>query len=503
MNLLDYAVMALYALMIVLITLWALRKVGNTRDFFTASGRMPWWLSGISHHMSGYSAAVFVAYGAVAYNMGVTIWFWWALPISLALLIGSYLFAPRWARLRRYMQIESPMEYLLTRYNLTTQMVLACSGVLLKTVDVGAKWAAIAVIINVFTGLDPLFGICLAGGLSLFYSVIGGLWADACNDFGQFIVQFVAAIVMLVAVAVALGGAGALFSIWDHLPASHRQIVQGPYTPGFIVAYLLIYTLSYNGGTWNLAQRFIAAPDGHQARKAALLSAALYLLWPLVLFWPMWAAPLLFPDLADPSRAWSLMAMQLLPEGLTGLMLVAMFTHTLSMTSSDANAITAVVTRDILPAIWPRVFPRGQSSLRVARCTTFLFIVTTLVIALNASRFGGVLSLLVIWFGGLVGPISIPMLLGLLPAFRRSGSAAALISWATGVGTFFCVRFLIADASLATQVAAPVFTSLLLFTLLGWLRRSPVSPQVDALLAALNQDEPVPLKTRWQQKNLS
>jgi hypothetical protein len=28
--------------------------------------------------MSGYSAAVFVAYGAVAYNMGITIWFWWA-----------------------------------------------------------------------------------------------------------------------------------------------------------------------------------------------------------------------------------------------------------------------------------------------------------------------------------------------------------------------------------------------------------------------------------------
>lgn len=503
MSLLDYAVIALYALMIVLITLWAMRRVGNTRDFFTAGGRMPWWLSGVSHHMSGYSAAVFVAYGAVAYNMGITIWFWWALPTSLAVLIGSSLFAPRWARLRRYMQIESPTEYLLTRYNLPTQMVLACSGVLLKTVDVGAKWAAIAVIINVFTGLDPRFGICIAGGLSLFYSVIGGLWADACNDFGQFIVQFVAAIVMLVAVGLQLGGIGALLTIWDRLPASHLQIVQGPYTTGFIFAYLLIYTLSYNGGTWNLAQRFIAAPDGREARKAALLSAALYLIWPLVLFWPMWAAPLLFPNLADPSRAWSLMAMQLLPDGLIGLMLVAMFTHTLSMTSSDANAITAVVTRDILPAIWPRAFPRGQSSLRVARCTTFLFIITTLVIALNASRFGGVLSLLVIWFGGLVGPISIPMLLGLLPAFRRSGSTAALVSWAAGVGTFFFVRFVIDDASLATQVAAPVLSSLLLFTLLGWLRRSPVSPQVDVLLSALNQDRSASPEAVWRHKTLS
>jgi len=497
MNVLDYAVMALYALMIVTITLWAMRKVGSTRDFFAAGGKMPWWLSGVSHHMSGYSAAVFVAYAAVAYNMGITIYFWWAFPISVAVLIGSRLFAPRWARLRIHMNIESPMEYLATRYNLPTQMVLAWSGVLLKTFDVGAKWAAIAVIINVFTGLDPLIGICISGALSLFYTVMGGLWADACNDFGQFVVQFVAAMVMVVAVAMHLGGFGELFTIWQHLPATHTDIVQEPYTLGFILAYFVIYTLSYNGGTWNLAQRFIAAPAGRDARKAALLSAALYLIWPLILFWPMWAAPLLFPNLSDPSRSYSVMAMELLPNGLIGLVLVAMFTHTLSMTSSDANAITAVVTRDILPGMLPRRFQRGKSSLLVARLTAFLFIITTLIIAMNASRFGGVLSLLIIWFGGLVGPISIPMLLGLLPAFRRSGSAAALVSWAVGVGTFFCVKFIFTDVSTATQVAAPVMSSLVLFVVMGWLRRAPVRTEVDALLAALNQDQDISASTHW------
>lgn len=501
MNVLDYAVMALYALMIVLITLWAMRKVGSTRDFFTAGGKMPWWLSGVSHHMSGYSAAVFVAYAAVAYNMGITLYFWWALPISIAVFIGSRVFAPRWARLRIHMNIESPMEYLVTRYNLPTQMVLAWSGVLLKTFDVGAKWAAIAIIINVFTGIDPIIGICLSGALSLFYTVMGGLWADACNDFGQFIVQFVAAIVMLIAVALHLGGFHALLSIWDHLPVGHTQIVQEPYTLGFIFAYFIIYTLSYNGGTWNLAQRFIAASGGREARKAALLSSALFLIWPLVLFWPMWAAPLLYPDLADPSRAYSLMAMELLPNGLVGLVLVAMFTHTLSMTSSDANAITAVVTRDILPGMMPNLFQRGKSSLLVARLTAFLFIILTLIIAINASHFGGVLSLLIIWFGGLVGPISIPMLLGLLPWFRRSGSAAAITSWAIGVTTFFYVKFVLNDVSTATQVAAPVLSSLALFTVMGWMRRSPVDPQVDALLHALNNDQGMPEESRWPQES--
>ncbi|MEA1064232.1 sodium:solute symporter family protein [Erwinia sp. HR93] len=488
MNVLDYIVMALYALMIIFITLWAMRRVDSTRDFFAAGGKMPWWLSGVSHHMSGYSAAVFVAYAAVAYHYGITIYFWWAFPIAIAVLIGAWVFAPRWARLRIHMNIESPMEYLATRYNVPTQQVLAWSGVLLKTFDVGAKWAAISIIINVFTGLDPAVGILVSGALSLFYTVMGGLWADACNDFGQFIVQFIAAIVMVIAVAVHLGGFGELFTIWDRLPANHTQIVQEPYTLGFILAYFVIYTLSYNGGTWNLAQRFIAAPGGREARKAALLSAVLYLIWPLVLFWPMWAAPLIYPNISDPSHSYSIMAMELLPNGLIGLVLIAMFTHTLSMTSSDANAITAVVTRDILPVMLPQRFKRGETSLVVARITAFLFITTTLIIALNASRFGGVLSLLVIWFGGLVGPISIPMLLGLLPWFKRSGSIAALISWAVGVGAFFTVKFVLTDASAAMTVAAPVLSSLIIYIAIGWLRPTPVRPEVEALLAALNTD---------------
>ena len=41
MNGIDYFVMALYALMIVMTTLWAMRRVGNTRDFFAAGGKMP------------------------------------------------------------------------------------------------------------------------------------------------------------------------------------------------------------------------------------------------------------------------------------------------------------------------------------------------------------------------------------------------------------------------------------------------------------------------------
>ncbi|NIR62906.1 MAG: Na+:solute symporter, partial [Gammaproteobacteria bacterium] len=63
--------------------------------------------------------------------------------------------------------------------------LMAWSGALLKLFDVGAKWAAIAVLLNVFTGTSLLVGILLAGGISLIYITVGGLWADVWTDFAQ------------------------------------------------------------------------------------------------------------------------------------------------------------------------------------------------------------------------------------------------------------------------------------------------------------------------------
>ncbi|WP_420850859.1 sodium:solute symporter family transporter, partial [Paenibacillus aceris] len=217
MAMLDWIVLGLFFLLMVGIGIWSFRQISGTQDFFAAGGKMPWWLSGISHHMSGYSAAVFVAYAGVAYTYGFTLYIWWAVPVSIAVFVGAAIIAPRWARLRQRMNIESPMEYLSTRYNVPTQQLMAWSGVLLKLFDVGAKWAAIAVILNVFAGVPLGVGIFLSGAISLVYSTIGGLWADAWTDFAQFIVQLIAGVAMFVIVVMKLGGLGAITGIWDKL----------------------------------------------------------------------------------------------------------------------------------------------------------------------------------------------------------------------------------------------------------------------------------------------
>lgn len=487
----DWIVMGLFFFLMVAIGFWSSRQIKGTSDYFTAGGKMPWWLAGISHHMSGYSAAVFVAYAEVAYKYGFTIYVWWALPISFACLVGAIYIAPRWARLRLKLNVESPLEYLAIRFNVSTQQLMAWSGVILKLFDVAAKWASIAIILNVFAGVPITWGIIISGVISMTYVTVGGLWADALTDFAQFIVQLIAGISMFYIIMMKLGGPSSILGIWDKLPPSHSNWLNGPYDAGFIAAWLLVVFLSYNGGTWNLAQRFIASPSGSEARKAALLSSALYLIWPLILFFPMWAAPIFYPDLVDATKSYSKMALEMLPSGLVGLVLASMFAHTMAMTTSDANAITAVVTRDILP-VMSRKFTglTKGASLKVARITTFTFMVTTWIIAINSASFGGILSLLLLWFGALVGPISIAMLLGLLPAFKHSDAFAANAALLGGVASFAYIKYGVTGPSTAVSVGAPVIVSALLFIGIGLLKRgSKPQERVIELLESIDSDE--------------
>jgi solute:Na+ symporter, SSS family len=496
MSYLDWAVLCSYFALMIGMGLWARTKIKNANDYFTTSGGMPWWLSGISHHMSGYSTVAFVGYAAIAYTAGFTMYVWWAATIALGMMIGCTTFPPLWARLRQRTGLISPLEFLVARYNLPTQQVLAWSGALFKIFDIGAKWTATAILLNVLANVPPVYGVLLTGSVTLVYAVAGGLWANALTDLSQFAIQLIAGFTMLIAVLSHLGGVSALWLVWRRLPPSHSHLFVAPYTPLFAAVFLLHNTLSYNGGSWGLAQRFIAAPTGRDATKAAMLSASLYLIWPLVLFFPVWAAPLLLPHLADPAKSYALMAQMLLPHGVVGLVLGGLFASTMAMTSSDANAISAVVVRDILPALRrDRLRMSSIAQLLAGRICTFVLLVLSMIIAFYADHFGGVLGLIILWFAALSGPAAVPLLLGMLLPFRRCGPAAALTAWSGGVLTFIVVKFVLpvqianfaGDMATAISVGSPVVVALVLYIMVGLFTRK-TRPVAYALLRNINLD---------------
>ncbi|WP_105971955.1 sodium:solute symporter family protein [Streptomyces geranii] len=497
MNGLDWTVLIAYFGVMVAIGVWSHKRVDNVSDFFTAGGKMPWWLSGISHHMSGYSAVMFTGYAGIAYTYGVTSFVTWSFPIALGIAIGSKLFAPRINRLRSRLHVASPLEYLKSRYDLKTQQALAWSGMLLKIVDVGAKWAAIATLLSVFTGISLNQGILITGAITAVYCTIGGLWADALTELGQFVIQLLAGIAMFVAVVLKLDDHGGFFGVWDE-PAlqGHGKPLVGPYGTVFLLAFLFIKLFEYNGGMLNQAQRYMATASPKEAERSARLSAILWLVWPLVLFFPMWMSPLLVESQKpDGSDSYALMTEQLLPHGLLGLVIVGFFSHTMAMCSSDANAIAAVFTRDCAPVIWKRARSWTDSSgLVAARVTTVVFLGLSMAAAtqVNSPAFKDIITVVIKWVAGLMGPMAIPMMLGLLRPFRRSGPTAALGSWSMGLLAFWLVNYPIdwnveGGVPLQYQVSIPLAVSLVLYILIGFLRPED-TPERLAIIESVNTD---------------
>jgi SSS family solute:Na+ symporter len=482
LNFLDLLAIVLFFLSMVVVGIMSYFKSKNSEDYFVAGGKLPWWLAGISHHVSGHSGAVFVAYAAVAYTHGFTMYMWWALPVAVAIVGAAHIFPVYWVRLRREFQIQSPLEYLSIRYNVLTQQIIAWSGVILKVFDVGAKWAAIGILLHVVAGISMTTGILVSGVVTIIYVTFGGLWGVIITDFIQFLVQVIGGIVMFVLVVNRLGGISSISTIWDQLPAGHGNLFNDPYSAGFVAVMFFICFLSYNGGIWSLATRYISSPNEKEASKAARLSGILYLFWPLILFFPMWAAPIILPGLQNPNESYAWLMLKILPQGMIGLVVASLFAATMGMTSSDVNTIAAVITRDILPVISPK-FRNDPNALRTARITTFIFTLATIIIALNYERFGGVLGLIINWFAALLGPTALPLLFGLLPPFKTCGPKAAIASIFAGLLTFIIGKQM-HFSSLALEVGLPTFVSVLVFVGVGLTTRV-VPDKVTKLINAL------------------
>ena len=102
--------------------------------------------------------------------------------------------------------------------------------------------------------------------------------------------------------------------------------------------------VSYNA-TWALAQKYYSVPDEKSASKAAYLSAALNFVGTPLMLLPAIIGRKLLPDLLAQGRTadtYVLLVLKLLPAGVIGIIVAAMFSATMAAISSDLNAIASV-----------------------------------------------------------------------------------------------------------------------------------------------------------------
>lgn len=481
----DSIVIFLYALLMAWVGGIAKRKSRNADAYFVAGHNLPWWMAAISHHVSGYSAVVFVGFAGRATTAGFSMWTLFSLSCFIAMMIGCLVWAPRWSRLK----VMTPVEYLEARYGNSVRFLVALSGIGIKFVDLGIKLYAISVVVQTVTGWAVLPVVLMAGVITVGYVLLGGLWASVLTDLIQFVVQLIVSVIVVLLV---LDNVGGWHGLWAQLPVERGAFFNAGAGIGadFWLVYLAVVIFSYNGATWGLAQRFISVADPRNTQKAALLSGFLYLLYPVVIFIPAWAAPLVIPEYFDPvslaplpgfdpQQTYVLMAQHMLSgpmPGLIGLLICSMFAATMSMIDSDLNALAAVFTKDVYQRNTEREWTQ-RTLLRVGKIVTLIFglavIVTGVVIA-ESKGAEKVFTATVQIFGALLSPIAIPLMLGML--FRKPTARGAVLALLGGLLTYGILVQITDDFAIYT--GGEILVGLCLYFGEGWLgKRDPAKEE--------------------------
>jgi Sodium:solute symporter family len=119
----DLVVIGGYFLLVIWIGLYFRNRMSPPEDDFAGGHKVLWWLAGVFHYMSSFSAFSFVAYAQMGYLYGwvAVTFFWVTVP---ACILGGLLFARAWRRAN----VITPVEFLERRFNVYMYQVFAWAG---------------------------------------------------------------------------------------------------------------------------------------------------------------------------------------------------------------------------------------------------------------------------------------------------------------------------------------------------------------------------------------
>jgi SSS family transporter len=454
----DYVVMGLHLSLMVGIGLFFYKYVKSANDFFKSSNRLPWAVAGLSSFMSSFSAWSFTGGAGKMYDDGISgaaiLW-----TSALALLLSYYIFAKKWRRSR----VMTITQFLSERYNVATHQFYSWLYVLMKWFIVGLQLFAAAIFISVAIGVDVRIIIIIAGLTMLSYSVLSGIWGVSTNDTLQFIIV---TSVTLIAAPLSIRAVGGFNDFIMKAPEGFFTLGHGDSDLFFLFGWLLL--MFYGNNSNATVQRYFSVKDEEAARKVALLSSVLFFLGVALWMIPSISARILFHDLSgvaiglkNPSEAsYVVMCMKVLPHGLIGILLAAIFAATMSSLDSSYNVMAAVMVEDFYHKF---INPQATKKrlLFISRMTILIIGSSAILLALFLTKHqGGVFGVMKDISQVLTVPIATALLLGLV--IRRTPPWTAMFSFIITFIVAWTTRY-IYDIHLGYQALAVVGTSLTTF----------------------------------------
>jgi len=465
----DYLAIGLFFVILSVIGYVAGRgEQANAEEYFLAGKKLPWYVVGGSFIASNISSDQFIGLVGAAMVYGVCVSLYeWANVATFSILI--WFFVPFLLGAK----VFTTPEYLEKRFSPAVRTVFAVVTIVSNII---AFLAAVlyggALALHELFGWDlwpSIIGLGIVAGM---WAIYGGLSSVAWTDLFTVAVMLVGGVVVtyLGVQALAPDGGGVIegFNVmlernaatsgqWAEAVQSNTQELAGketynrlsviqpvthPMTPGFgMIGLLLSVSLWYNVLNQFMIQRVLGAKDMYHARMGIVFAGWLKVILPVIVIIPGMVLFAMHPDilLIEPwndvkpaaDKGYVKLIQDLVPIGVRGLFLAALFGAIQSTVNSVLNSTSTIITFDI----YRRLF-RPQCSdrqlVRVGVIASILVLAVAIFIGgfidvLGGGLFEYVISLYVLF----APPFAAVFLLGIL--WRRVTAPAALATIVIGM----------------------------------------------------------------------
>ena len=481
----DLIVFGLYLVGNILLGLWVARKkTAGTRDYFLAGDRLPWYTVGGSIIAANISTEHFIGMIGIAYAVGFVVAQWeWGNWFTFTALI--WVFLPYYLRGGLY----TMPEFLERRYNPACRYLFAvCSLVLWIIAQMAVVMLAGGKALKGMFGFDETVTIVALAALAGSYTIYGGLVSVAWTDFLQFVVMMVGGLVVTVIGLERVGGLGQLMQA-----APEKFKIIYPITdkdfPWFGVwTIFLSVGIWYNCTNQFIVQRCLGARSEWDARMGVVFAGFMKILLPLLVVIPGIVACKLYPGLPDKDQAFPTLVRELVPVGLSGLVMAGLASGMLSHISSVLNSCSTVFTLDLYKPFFGRT-KSERHLVRVGRVSGLIILTIATLLALWFTRRKlGVFLLLQDIGAWVAAPIAAVFLLGVL--WRRATAAAATFVLVFGFPytalleyvLFKRVPWLQPFDNWLNRTFLVWATSMVLMVVISWFTRPPAPERLEGMI---------------------
>ncbi|MFC4532393.1 sodium:solute symporter family protein [Sphaerisporangium dianthi] len=465
-NLLDYAVLALYFLTVLGIGFAARRAVRTSLDFFLSGRSLPAWITGLAFLSANLGATEILGMAANGVQYGVqTVHYYWIGAVPAMVFLGIVMM-PFYYRSK----VHSVPDFLRRRFNGQTQLLNAITFTVAQVLIAGINLYALALVMGALLGWPLLLSIVVSAAIVLVYVVLGGLSSAIYNEVMQFFVILAGLIPVTVLGLVKVGGFSGLadkvrqsalgdpgLHAWANTGSSDANPL-GAHWIGIVLG--LGFVLSFGYWTTNFAevQRGLSARNTTAARLTPIVAAYPKLMIPAVTVIPGLVALVLFSDLGEPggpqyNYAIPLLMGDLLPNGVLGVAITGLLASFMAGVAANISGFNTVFTYDIWRSHVKKDKP-DDYYLRLGRLATVGGIVMAIGTALIAAGFSNIMNYLQTLFSFFNAPLFATFIIGLF--WKRMTAWAGFWGLLTGtLAAFACyILFKAGVLDLGTELNA-------------------------------------------------